>query len=39
MSKRKRFLTVAEISKYLDSNCEEVDIAILPPSEDGNVTE
>jgi hypothetical protein len=42
MSKHKKFLTVAEVAQYLeemDSDCEEVDVAILPPSEDGNVTE
>jgi DNA excision repair protein ERCC-6 len=42
MSKHKKLLTVAEVAQYLeemDSDCEEVDVAILPPSEDGNVTE
>lgn len=42
MSKHKTFLTVAEVAQYLeemDSDCEEVDVAILPPSEGGNVTE
>jgi DNA excision repair protein ERCC-6 len=42
MSKRKQVLTLAEMEDLLDdieSDVEEVEVAILPPSEDGNVTE
>jgi hypothetical protein len=42
MSKRKQVLTLAEMEDLLDdieSDVKEVEMAILPPSEDGNVTE
>jgi hypothetical protein len=42
MSNRKRVLTVAEMEELIDdmeSDIENIDVAILPPSEDGNVTE
>jgi hypothetical protein len=42
MSIRKRVLTVAEMEELIDdmeSDIENIDVAILPPSEDGNVTE